>query len=95
MSNHDDLIEAIYTALERWDAAERRARDLRGITKANVKRVDRLPNGDRILTPRRSALARYITDAVLTELRKAEQRKAATPARPTPPTAALSDGTPG
>lgn len=65
------VMDAIYRALARWDAAERNARDLRAITKADVRRVDRLKDGSRIPTPRRNALARYLTDAVLTALREA------------------------
>jgi hypothetical protein len=73
MTRTEAVLDAIYTALERWDAAERQARTVRGITKANVRRVDRLPNGDRIVTPRRSALARHLTDAALTAIREYEE----------------------
>lgn len=48
----------------------RQVRILRGITKSNVQRRDRMPDGTRIRTPRRNALARYLTDAALTAIRE-------------------------
>lgn len=69
-TKQDAVLDALYTALERWDQEERRARTIRAITKANVRRNDRMPNGTRIPTPRRNALARYLTDAALTAIRE-------------------------
>lgn len=77
MNQQEVILEAIFTALARCDAAERQARDLRMITKADVRRVDRLPDGTHIPTPRRQALTRYLTDAVLTALREADYYEAA------------------
>lgn len=73
MSRQDAILEAVWEALQRWDEAERQARDLRAITRADVRRQTRLPDGTRIPTPRRNAMARYITDAVLTALRDADR----------------------
>lgn len=70
MTRQDLILTAVWEALERWEAAERQAAALRSITKADVRRVDRMPDGTRIPTPRRNALARHITDAVLTALRE-------------------------
>ena len=67
------MLDAVYKALERWDEMERQARTLRQITKADVRRNDRLPDGSRIPTPRRSALARYVTDAALTAIREYDE----------------------
>lgn len=36
----DAVLDAIYRALEQWDAEERRARTLRSITKADVRSED-------------------------------------------------------
>lgn len=72
MTKQDALIDAIWDALKRWDEGERQARDLRMITKANVQRVRRMPDGTHIPAPRRNALARYLTDAVLTAEREFE-----------------------
>ena len=66
--NTDTILDAIYAALEKWDEAERTARDLRAISKADVQRLDRLPDGTRIPAPRRGALARHLTAAVLAAL---------------------------
>jgi hypothetical protein len=71
-TKQDAVLTAVYEALERWDAAERRARTIRGITKGNFRRQDRMPDGTRIPTPRRSALARHLTDAALTAIREYE-----------------------
>jgi hypothetical protein len=70
VTRQDAILEAVYVALESWDEAERRARVLRAITKADVRRVDRLADGTRIPAPRRGALARHLTAAVLTALRQ-------------------------
>lgn len=78
-TKQDAVLDAIARALERWDEAERRAHDLRAITKADVRRADRAPDGTRIRTPRRNALARYLTDATLTAMREWEQEAAAEP----------------
>jgi hypothetical protein len=71
VSATDDLLDAIYKAIERFEREERSAANWRSVVgKANApKRVTTTARGDRIVTPRRSALARYVTDAVLTQLR--------------------------
>lgn len=71
-TKQDAVLDGIYTALERWDQEERRVRTIRSITKANFRRNDRMPDGTRIPTPRRNALARFLTDAALTAIREYE-----------------------
>lgn len=68
----DAVLDAIYDALASWDAAERNVRTLRQITKADVRRRTRTEDGSRIYTPRRSALARHLTEAALTAIRDFE-----------------------
>lgn len=68
----DDMLDAVYRAIERFETEEKRQRVWRRVTGGKVERVTHTRDGSRILTPRRSALARYVTDAVLTELRTAE-----------------------
>ena len=73
MTRQDAVLDALYRALEKWDEAERRVRDLRMI--AGVRgpmRVERLADGTRIPAPRRSAMARFLTDAAMTAIREWE-----------------------
>lgn len=69
-SRSDAVLDAIYRAIERFEHGERRVAVTASITGVRPERVTRRSNGDRILTPRRTTLARYLTDAALSAIRE-------------------------
>ncbi len=74
MPRQDDILDAIYRGLEEWATAERNLRNMAIIAgERRLRRVDRRPDGTHIPAPRRGAMARFLTDRVLTALRDDER----------------------